>query len=328
VAYLGFRLLRRGGTAMLRDGFALFIIPLILCGSYVLANIVLTGHAMPVSAVAKKLLFARPFWTSWLEMTGGQPFGISACLFMLPLAGSLVVFLWAATTARGRQQFAPPFLVSVLLLNAGVACYYLYLFLHAYYYSLWYFAFPFAALFVTGVVFIDSCRFCSRFAFMNLNLKTVIVIAALLLSTSGSLRLLTTGVAWDNNTSYQLFKVAREVNRFCGPDAVIGTYDAGIVGFFAHCRVINLDGLINDFDYLENYLTPGRLQEYFNRQNLTHFLALEERLVNVDEVRQGNYRSAVFRADPRIRLPKENELFRYTNFGGFPVYLFKLTPEA
>lgn len=35
------------------------------------------------------------------------------------------------------------------------------------------------------------------------------------------------------------------------PGATIGMFDAGMVGYFAHRHVINLDGLVNSPDYLE-----------------------------------------------------------------------------
>ena len=34
-------------------------------------------------------------------------------------------------------------------------------------------------------------------------------------------------------------------------DAVLGSWDAGVVGYFADQPVINLDGVVNSFDYLE-----------------------------------------------------------------------------
>ncbi len=49
------------------------------------------------------------------------------------------------------------------------------------------------------------------------------------------------------------------VNRILPADAVVGSWDAGAVGYFSDFPVVNLDGLVNSYDFLRQY-TP--LQVY------------------------------------------------------------------
>lgn len=56
------------------------------------------------------------------------------------------------------------------------------------------------------------------------------------------------------------------------PDTVIGTLSSGLVGWYAEGRhVVNLDGLINNRRYLDDYLRPARLADYFADRGITWF---------------------------------------------------------
>ncbi|HEX8012220.1 MAG TPA: hypothetical protein VF814_15000 [Casimicrobiaceae bacterium] len=52
-------------------------------------------------------------------------------------------------------------------------------------------------------------------------------------------------------------------------DAVVAGTDVGALAFWTQRRVINLDGVINNFEYQE-YLRAGRLREYLRREGVTH----------------------------------------------------------
>jgi hypothetical protein len=52
-------------------------------------------------------------------------------------------------------------------------------------------------------------------------------------------------------------------------DAVVGLADAGVFGYFAGRRTVNLDGVINGYEY-QDALRRQRLSEYFNRLGVTH----------------------------------------------------------
>ena len=50
------------------------------------------------------------------------------------------------------------------------------------------------------------------------------------------------------------------VNRALPEDSVLGAWDAGIIGYFSRFPVVNLDGLVNSYDYL--HATRGRVAKY------------------------------------------------------------------
>lgn len=52
-------------------------------------------------------------------------------------------------------------------------------------------------------------------------------------------------------------------------DAVLAGTDVGTLAFWTGLRVINLDGVINDFRY-QQYLREGRLRDYLRGQSVTY----------------------------------------------------------
>jgi hypothetical protein len=56
-----------------------------------------------------------------------------------------------------------------------------------------------------------------------------------------------------------------------GPEAVLAGSDVGRVAFWSGRRTINLDGLINSYDY-QDYLRDGRLLAYLNQEGVTHLI--------------------------------------------------------
>jgi hypothetical protein len=56
---------------------------------------------------------------------------------------------------------------------------------------------------------------------------------------------------------------ARWARENLPPEMTIWAGSSGILGYFSNRTVVNVDGLINDYDFLENYLIPGRHREYY-----------------------------------------------------------------
>lgn len=59
---------------------------------------------------------------------------------------------------------------------------------------------------------------------------------------------------------------------------IIGSWNAGQIGFFSDRRVINLDGLINNYDYYErillndNKFNSSEFVEYLNENNVSYIV--------------------------------------------------------
>ena len=66
------------------------------------------------------------------------------------------------------------------------------------------------------------------------------------------------------------YELASEIGRTLPPDAVIGSWNAGELGYFAPQRVVNLDGLANDGDYLDFIRAAGDVRDYLEAEGITY----------------------------------------------------------
>ena len=60
------------------------------------------------------------------------------------------------------------------------------------------------------------------------------------------------------------------MNRVLPEDSVIGSWDAGVIGYFSRFPVVNLDGLVNSYGYLRAQ-REGTEAAFYPRYGITHF---------------------------------------------------------
>ncbi len=76
------------------------------------------------------------------------------------------------------------------------------------------------------------------------------------------------------------YLIARVMNRVLPDGSIIGTWDAGILGYFSRFPVVNLDGLVNSYDYLHMPKvsdTPGSIPpQYGGSVGITHYVAYHD----------------------------------------------------
>lgn len=72
----------------------------------------------------------------------------------------------------------------------------------------------------------------------------------------------------DNGHPAAHYKAAMWLKENTEPSAIIGCWDAGAVGYFSRRSVVNLDGLVNSFDYLP-YLKKGNITEYLKEKKVS-----------------------------------------------------------
>ena len=60
------------------------------------------------------------------------------------------------------------------------------------------------------------------------------------------------------------------MNRVLPEDSVVGSWDAGVIGYFSRFPVVNLDGLGNSYGYLRA-LREGTEVTFYPRYGITHF---------------------------------------------------------
>lgn len=333
VLYVAARLLRPHTAIAARTKFAMaasvFLPPLVLCGGYLILNLATTGHAVPINAFVK-LQEPTPLAVSWQSATRGSMAGF--ILGVAPLCLSLLVLGRGLLDARGQRRLWKTKWAPLMALNAGNILFFVYLVGWASNFHRWYFAFPCAIALIDVACWMSEferrrhARRSTRGARAALPSRAGFALTAILLLVN--LSTCYAFLTWFGNrpasTSYQLLQVAHKLNECVPSSAVVGTYDAGVVGFFSEATVINMDGLCNDFDYFLNYKRPHRLLEYIQRNGITHLL-VRDSLMHIDKPSgRGGQERIKFLPDPRVRLAIERECFHHTIPGKFSVHCFAL----
>lgn len=76
---------------------------------------------------------------------------------------------------------------------------------------------------------------------------------------------------YDWNPSYndEMYLAAKWLNSNIPTETIIGAWNAGVLGYYSKHRVVNLDGLVNDFEILP-YLREGRIADYIRDQGIQY----------------------------------------------------------
>ena len=69
------------------------------------------------------------------------------------------------------------------------------------------------------------------------------------------------------------------VNAALPEDSVLGSWDAGFIGYFSRYPVVNLDGLVNSYDYF-HARQSGTETEFYPRYGITRFANVSDRKVS------------------------------------------------
>ncbi|MEQ9643573.1 MAG: glycosyltransferase family 39 protein [Alphaproteobacteria bacterium] len=72
---------------------------------------------------------------------------------------------------------------------------------------------------------------------------------------------------WNPSGNDQWYLAAQWIEKNIPETELIGAWNAGIIGYFSNHRVVNLDGLINGFDYLP-YLRDDRIEDYIKDRGI------------------------------------------------------------
>ena len=106
------------------------------------------------------------------------------------------------------------------------------------------------------------------------------------------------------DTSYMGVQV---MNRVLPEDSVVGSWDAGVIGYFSRFPVVNLDGLVNSYGYLRARKEGTEAVATFHRQyGITHFAnmnLLESRARKYPPRPSGSGVAILFEGPPYLRYP-------------------------
>ncbi|MBN2447526.1 MAG: hypothetical protein JXO22_12410, partial [Phycisphaerae bacterium] len=115
----------------------------------------------------------------------------------------------------------------------------------------------------------------------------------------------------------QFYTAAMWCNKTLPGHQTVGAFSSGILGYFAtHHQVINLDGLMNDRNYLDEYLSKNRVPEYTRERGITYIADYAP----VEQWRGGNFWGL---------LVENMQLVRWWHMPGDLRYaVWKLLPEG
>jgi hypothetical protein len=79
---------------------------------------------------------------------------------------------------------------------------------------------------------------------------------------------------WNPSWNDESLRAAQWLAQHVPPDAIVGSWNAGVLGYYGAQRVTNLDGLINNFDLLP-YLRERNVVAYITREHITYLSDME-----------------------------------------------------
>jgi hypothetical protein len=128
-------------------------------------------------------------------------------------------------------------------------------------------------------------------------------------------------VPLDHSFNVASYDAALWVRRNTNVDDIFAMKDAGIFGYFSKRRVINLDGVVNNFKY-QQILKDQKLNEYLKTEGVTFFV--QHAMWNTKDVTNGNYRilrlnfiSHLYQTiSDDLVLRKDDEVYRFHYFDG------------
>jgi hypothetical protein len=281
----------------------LFGLPtLFLFGSYLVLNIAYFGMLTPVSGEVKR--FYQQVWgvpyggelenLRWqLNWLLSNSFGA----FILPMAqwvgqhlhitvpqdrlliiatGAVVAGLGAAPLLYVRQRTAlwSPLtrfwllLVAFAILHWGMMAVLLPSFTL---YGIWYFPVEMMVIWLGIGLAVATCAgLLERMQMVYVPPALVTLLALWLIVVNNNDWFRVAGINFSNVNTF--VTAGRWINQNLPAGQRIGSLSSGYLSYYASKdRVYNLDGLINDADYVQNYLEKGRVAQYIRREQLTYF---------------------------------------------------------
>ncbi len=264
---------------------------------YFVYNRLVFGGFVPVSAASKQA------WSqSRFEREGGYSLAQNfqdvlqihafndELLIALAICGYLLLVWWSARRSRSREDWLLLiFLVGAFSLAAGHIAKFAQtvLTVHPYWGGYWHYFVPaqlMKELFVPISCYV-AIHFIRRFVgpksrhathILSLGIVIAGVIFEVLVRPAGvtpfppflSVDRESESSRWEwETTSYMGTQV---MNRVLPEDSIVGAWDAGVIGYFSDFPVVNLDGLVNSYDYMRAR-QEGNAESYYQKYGITHF---------------------------------------------------------
>ena len=96
---------------------------------------------------------------------------------------------------------------------------------------------------------------------------------------------------WNPSWNDESYMAAKWLSENIPEDAIVGSWNAGVLGYYAKQRVVNLDGLINNYDFLP-YIEQNRVSDYIRREGISYLSDMDDMFQGPEE-RKGAGRWAI-----------------------------------
>ncbi len=239
----------RGRRRDITPAILLSLPSVVLCGAYLGHNYVAFGHVVPVSGLLKRPEMESTMWVLGRLLWPLDP--VAARLGVVPTFVVALLVLAIATIAiaslpGGRQALGIVVRRHDWLILGAISLY-AYCSLSGTPYASWYYVPLILLFFVAGtevVAFAGAAAAGRGIARLGLPMALASVIAGIYIGLAR--------MEFDprkNDVSSELLSSAAWVSASL-PDAAIGAaWNAGVLGYFSGRRVVNLDGLINSYEF-------------------------------------------------------------------------------
>lgn len=89
---------------------------------------------------------------------------------------------------------------------------------------------------------------------------------------------------WKLSANDEMYRAANWLTTRVPEDAIDGSWNAGVLRYYAKQRVVNLDGLNNNYEFL-TYLEEGRVADYIRQEGILYLSDMDGmfRMVSVRE---------------------------------------------
>jgi hypothetical protein len=259
------------------------LISLLIAGTYILWNLTQFGHLMPISgrvlawnsSQTSNALLSQGIWY-WLEntlwfFTKNKAVGmlVMASFGIIPLI--LIINRFASTKVFHLfPQKHTPLLKLLWAVVIVKALYYAVFEQFPVSSRFWYYVLDVLIFAVGGGVLLSYVLRVMRW---QNRVRWSFLVALVFMTISSMLVLRTKAIQEWEYVSYMELKTISEIT---GPQVVLGVKDAGALGYFLPNPVINLDGLVNDNEFFEDYWKQGRFGEYILKEDIVYLVNLLE----------------------------------------------------
>jgi len=275
---------------LISTGFLLLLLP------YVLSNYLSTGYFQPITGILKSSF-------PDININFDLQFTFTALISIFTaLAASVIYFIFFLRNADIRSNKNP----FIFILSFTVILHFLFYILFTKWEVLNYY-FLFYGVFVSLI----SAEF--------INLKKIKLIIPVFISASVIFVLLKIISHVDKNIESswhaEAYNAAIWARGNTSPDEIFAMRDAGNFAYFSERRVINLDGIVNDYCYQE-FLRKNKLNLYLRKNNVSYYVLYESSASpglwkgEYDKYEEVFTSYMYMTASDKIAMAKENEVYR------------------